>query len=371
LPQCTSKEMFFLPRQYHGLNVPSPLMLFKQRQATTMHMLKYSSDSAVRDYYQLEHQRLGQSERWSGVLALEQFESQRQDEPPSQPAAMKTDRHRLSQWVRKLDDRGRWEHLKELVCQGKGLAALECASHDPDWMDQVLQVPPSLFRFGCTALLDVLPTNCNLFRWRKRADRNCPLCGRPQTTLHVLNNCVPQLGKYTWRHNSVLQAIVAFMAQHLPTDGGVRALVDLEGHRFHYGVFPTSIHITAQRPDILFINGAAKKICLVELTMCAEENIDSAARRKKCKYQALTDELNYVGWDASFLSIEIGSRGNMRDSLSRTLSRLVKIGLLGKFKPAEFKPFSVHLSTITLRASYMIWLTRSSAAIPDGQPLLV
>eukprot|EP01116_Phalansterium_solitarium_P017187 TRINITY_DN416_c0_g1_i6.p1 TRINITY_DN416_c0_g1~~TRINITY_DN416_c0_g1_i6.p1 ORF type:complete len:289 (+),score=46.64 TRINITY_DN416_c0_g1_i6:661-1527(+) len=257
-------------------------------------------------------------------------------------------------------------HLKELVCQGKGLVSLECASHDPDWMDQVLQVPPSLFRFGCTA---VLPTNCNLFRWRTRADRSCPLCGKPQTTLHVLNNCVPQLDKYTWRHDSVLQAIAGFVAQHLESDS-VKLLVDLHGHRNYYGLFPTSIHITTQRPDILLINQALKQIALVELTMCAEENIDSAARRKKCKYQVLTDELVHLGWHASFLSIEIGSRGNMRDSLSRTMSHLVKDCLLGEYKKADFKAFSLRCSTISLRASYMIWLTRGTAALPEAQPLL-
>jgi hypothetical protein len=260
--------------------------------------------------------------------------------------------------------------LKELTIQGKGLAALECADHDPDWMDQVLQVAPSLFRFGCMSLLDVLPTNCNAFRWRKTADRRCALCGRPQTTLHVLNNCVPQLGKYSWRHDSVLLAIAGFMVDHAVGDH-VQLLVDLDGHKLRYKVLPTWIHITTQRPDIVLVNRDKKSISLVELTMCAEENIDSAARRKKCKYQRLTDELDGLGWDVEFLSIEIGSRGNMRDALSATMSALVKIGHLGKYKKAEFKDFSLRCSMITLRASFMIWLTRESASIPDDQPLLV
>ena len=41
-----------------------------------MHMLKHSSDSAVRDFYELERQRLGSSQRWSGVLAVELFEAE-------------------------------------------------------------------------------------------------------------------------------------------------------------------------------------------------------------------------------------------------------------------------------------------------------
>jgi hypothetical protein len=355
------------------------LTMFKQRQATTMHMLKHSSDSAVREFYELERQRLAPSQRWSGVLALEQFEAERaRDAKPrdqqKQPNP-KAERQLLSQWLRSIDDRSRWEHLKELTCQGKALVSLECSSHDPDWMDQILQVPSSLFRFGCEAMLDVLPTNCNLFRWRKRADRNCPLCGKPQTTLHVLNNCQPQLDKYTWRHDSVLLAIADFLATHLAGDG-VRLLVDLQGHRFSYSLFPAAIYATTQRPDIVFIgptgNDGKPRITLVELTMPAEENIEAAARRKKCKYQPLTDGLRSppLCYSAEFLSIEIGSRGTMTDSLSRTLARLVKRGHLEKFKPADFKQFSMRCSSIALRASYMIWLTRGSAAMPDKQPLL-
>ena len=341
-----------------------------------MHMLKQSSDMAVRDFYELERQRLGSSQRWSGVLALERFKAERalggKQQNSQESSGATSDRQALSKWVRDLDDRGRWEHLKELPCQGKALVALESSSHDPDWMDQVLQVAPSLFRFGCTSLLDVLPTNCNLFRWNKRADRNCPLCGRPQTTLHVLNNCASQLDKYTWRHNSVLLAIADFLGVHLAGDK-VKLLVDLPGHRFHYSIFPPAIYTTAQRPDIVIIDesGAKPAITVVELTMPAEENIDAAARRKKCKYQNLCDELFHVGWNCEFLSIEVPSRGNMGDSLSRTLSRLVKRGHLTKFKTADFRTFSKRCSTIALRASHMIWLTRGSATIPDNQPLLV
>ena len=86
---------------------------------------------------------------------------------------------------------------------------------------------------------------------------------------------------------------------------------------------------------------------------------------------ARTDELDHIGWNSEFLSIEVPSRGNMCDSLSRTLAQLVKRGHLDKYKPTDFKAFSKRCSTIALRASYMIWLTRGSATIPDNQPLLV
>ena len=369
LPNCTSKELFFLSRRYHGLNVPSPLTMFKQRQAATMHMLKHSTDPAVREFYEIERRRVSSSQRWSGILAVEAFDAERGvDDDDDEPANPATERRRLNAFVRAQDDKSRWKHLSELVIQGKGLTALECASHDPDWMDQVLQVSPTLFRFGCTALLDVLPTNCNLFRWRKRADKFCPLCSWPQTTLHVLNNCVPQLDKYAWRHDSVLQAIVSFVLQHL--SDGLRLLVDLDGHPNRYKLFPTAIHITTQRPDIVLIDETAKQVALIELTMPAEENIVAAAQRKQVKYRELTDELHLAGWPTLLCTIEIGSRGNMRDSLSRAMAALRKTKFVRKYEAAAFKSLSMRCSMIALRASYMIWLTRGSADLPETQPLL-
>ena len=263
----------------------------------------------------------------------------------------------------------RWQHLKQLIVQGKALAALECASHDPDWMDQVLQVSPTLFRFGCRALLDVLPTNCNLFRWRKRADKLCPLCCKPQTTFHVLNHCNPQLDKYSWRHDSVLQAIVGFMLQHLADR--VQLLVDLDGHPNAYRLFPPAIFVTTQRPDIVLVDEAAKRIALVELTMPAEENIVKAADRKEKKYQGLANELGFAGWSALLCTVEVGSRGAMRDALSSALAALRKTKLLRKFASSEMRAVSLRCSFIALRASYMIWLTRGTAELPKNLPLLV
>jgi hypothetical protein len=376
LPPSTSKDVFFMARRYHGLSVPSPLTMFKQRQATTVHMLKYSSDPAVAEFYELERRRRSTSDRWSGVMALEQFESARSTagstaaKPPPAPGDddfdPAADRHRLSRWIREGDDRARWDHVGTLVCQGKALQLLECASHDRDWMDQVLQVPSSLFRFGCMALLNVLPTNSNLFRWSKRSDKHCALCGRIETTLHVLNNCQATLDKYTWRHNSVLQAIARFVSSHKA--GDYQLLVDLPDHPSRYDLFPPSVYVTAQRPDMVFLNDRA--ICLVELTVPAEENVDKAADRKKCKYQSMVDELNLLGYRTELLTIEIGSRGNHRDSLSRSLSRLVKGGWLDKYPKADLHELSTRVSRIALSASFTIWLTRKTAAMPPFQPLL-
>ncbi len=301
------------------------------------------------------------SERWSGVRAVETFDAQLAQDQSSSVSA-------LRDFLQRADDRDRWDHVKHLVIQGKALSALECAAHDRDWMDQVLQIPPSIFRFGCEAMLDVLPTNCNLFRWKKRSDRCCPLCGLPQTTLHVLNNCYPVLAKYSWRHNSILNAIAGFLIHLRPDE--TRFLVDLPGNRFHYTLFPPDLCITTQRPDIVLLNASTKLVCVVELTTPVEENIDKAAARKDVKYQGLIDDLAQAGWSAELFTIEVGSRGGMRDSLSKALSRLAKLSLIKRFSKPDLHSLSTRCSRIALRCSYMIWLTRNSASMVPNMPLL-
>jgi len=370
LPPSTTKDPFFLSRRYHGVNIPSPATLFKQRQATTAHMLKYSSDPAVAEFYEVERRRRGDSERWSGILALEQFESARPDAAPAPGDAefnATADRVRLSRWIRELDDRARWSHVEALVCQGKALRTLvTAATHDRDWLDQMLQVPESRFRFGLMALLDVLPTNSNLFRWDQRADNRCGLCGQPETTLHVLNNCQVTLGKLTWRHNSVLQAIVRFVLAH--ASGEFRVLVDLPDHPQHYEVFPPSICVTTQRPDLVFIRG--RDICVIELTVPLEDNMRAAIDRKRDRYRRLVDDLSFGGYRAELVTIEVGSRGNLGDSLSKALAGFVKGGWLAKVSTAERHEFTTRVSHIALSASFLIWLSRKTATLPSTIPLL-
>ena len=64
--------------------------------------------------------------------------------------------------------------------------------------------------FLIRSVYDLLPSNANLVRWGKKEDPTCPLCqGR-----HVLSFCKIALsqGRYTWRHNRVLQELAAIIS---------------------------------------------------------------------------------------------------------------------------------------------------------------
>ena len=75
---------------------------------------------------------------------------------------------------------------------------------------EIWHVAPLQLSFTIRAVYDQLPTGDNLLRWKLSEDNKCPLCNGTQTLHHVLSACTVSLasGRYTWRHNQVLQKIV-------------------------------------------------------------------------------------------------------------------------------------------------------------------
>ena len=71
-------------------------------------------------------------------------------------------------------------------------------------------------RISCLirSVYGLLPSNPNLVRWGKKEDPTFPLSQGRQTTEHALNSCKIALsqGRYTWRHNGVLQEITAIIS---------------------------------------------------------------------------------------------------------------------------------------------------------------
>ncbi|GFN83457.1 reverse transcriptase [Plakobranchus ocellatus] len=73
---------------------------------------------------------------------------------------------------------------------------------------------PLRISFLIRSVYDILRSNANLVRWRKKDDPTCPLCQGRQTTEHVRSSCEVALsqGRYTWRHNRVLQELASVIS---------------------------------------------------------------------------------------------------------------------------------------------------------------
>ncbi|GFO03458.1 reverse transcriptase [Plakobranchus ocellatus] len=146
---------------------------------------------------------------------------------------------------------------------------------------------------------DLLPSNANLVRGGKKDDPTCPLCHGMQTTEHVLSSCKVTLsqGRYTWRHNRVLQELASFISTAkgeihpsstsstvFTTESGVkkwhRGSITINTHRKglldgcddwvvsadlpEWERHPDVIRETALRPDTVIHSVSTQQIIMVE-----------------------------------------------------------------------------------------------------------
>ena len=81
------------------------------------------------------------------------------------------------------------------------------------WQILVKNLPINLHNFCWKYLVSSLANRTNLKRWKILGKNNCELCNCSETQLHIFNNCKLALGRYEWRHNSVISII----RKHLKT----------------------------------------------------------------------------------------------------------------------------------------------------------
>ena len=256
-------------------------------------------------------------------------------------------------------------HLRSLVLQGQFLTVANSLNSDFNYKSLIFGLPRNVLKFLTNAAIDTLPTNSNLNRWNKRSCPNCQLCANKETLLHVLNNCNTMLsqGRYTWRHNSVLQHLITKIKAKYDSSE-YRIFCDLPGLMTGISTIPTSVIVTNSKPDICLVNDTKKEIVLIELTIPFDTNITAAHERKSLKYEHLKNDIEDKGYSVDLITLEIGSRGLIS---KENVTKLQKILKLNSSKSRELKTFQNELSKIALISSYCIFYSKfeSSWIEPD------
>ena len=242
----------------------------------------------------------------------------------------------------------RLDNLQSLERQGQ-LSRCTSPSCAPIWSRAVLALPEDQLKFAINAAVDVLPHNANLYLWRKRKDRSCPLCHENQTLLHVLNNCsvARDSRRYNIRHDSILSAITETVTRNIPPTTTMTADIS-DNYEFPHHIIPTDL-----RPDLVWWDEAHKSITLVELTVCFETNFEEAARRKTVKYLHLVEQAKARGYRSELITLQVGSRGvpdlpgfeNLATCLSLPHKDLVRL--------------LESSATLALAGSFSIWCARN------------
>ena len=180
---------------------------------------------------------------------------------------------------------------------------------------------------------------------------SCPLCSNHGTLEHILNFCSVSLtqGRFTWRHNSVLNYMSNTIQQNKPSN--VEVFCDITGQDINGGTIPPDILVTQSRPDLVLLNRTDKIICLLELTCSFERNAEAAYLRKSIRYTTLKNDLEDIGYKCFLVPFEFGSRGHIKKS---TKSNLFSIFTTMKIETNLNKCLK-SMSKISLLASFTIF----------------
>ena len=191
-------------------------------------------------------------------------------------------------------------------------------------------------------------------------------------------------GRYTWRHNKVLESLAETIREaaedSTQTKSSTRKFVSerthaksavpcntlapgILGRAFDWKIaadlkgqddYPDVVKKSGARPDIVLTSNDAQKCILVELTVPYETNIEDQHEYKLAKYQSLLHTLKSEGLDASIFAVEVGARGFVAASM---YSFLKKLDLGGRKISRSIKD----LATIAENASCWIWCKRNEA----------
>jgi hypothetical protein len=261
---------------------------------------------------------------------------------------------------------------------------------------------PYVIKFVLNATVNWVKTPDTLKLWGYKKEAYCCLCGHNLCTLHhIISNCSFALEqkRYTWRHDSVLLNLKPVLQDVLDTankkcikrnfppistsftpagsspkkqtqrrttllDGADdwKFLIDFDHEKI---LFPPEIYATPERPDIIIWSMNKKSLILVELTCPAEEGILPAQERKEARYFPLRCNIKdfQTSWSVELMTIEIGARGYVANTLPRCLKRL-------GCSPRQVKRVCKDISSIVARCTYAIYLSHDQKLWEKNRKLL-
>ena len=268
----------------------------------------------------------------------------------------------------------------KIVSQGKqgAMTRWEVPEHRLSHKE-ILGTTETRIKFLTKAVYDLLPTPANKSKWFGE-DERCNLCSERGTLNHILTGCKTALaqGRYTWRHNKVLQELferiqekakgakivnvkmktMAFVKEgqkkptqepcsnssYLNSANDWQVKVDLRGKL----KIPSSITITDLRPDMIIVSESTKQLGIIELTVPNENRIEVSSEIKKAKYAPLAEEAKQKGWRVRIWAVEVGCKGFP----ARSLTVLFRdMGYTGR----ERKELLRRIGDVAEEASRAIW----------------
>ena len=96
--------------------------------------------------------------------------------------------------------------LKEQCILIKQIIEVSMVKDVQSWQILGKRLPINMHDFCRRYLVMSLANNSSLKKCKIPNSELCSLCTKQQTQLHVLNHCLQALNRYTWTHNSIIEA---------------------------------------------------------------------------------------------------------------------------------------------------------------------
>ena len=156
--------------------------------------------------------------------------------------------------------------------------------------------------------------------------------------------------RFNPRHDAILSLIVDLLSAYTSPTAQISS--DLGSY-----AFPQHVVATDLRPDIVWWDDIAKKILLIELTVCFESSFKHAAERKTTKYLDVLARARSSGYRGQVITLEVGSQGIIDDSGFSCLKKEFQI------KARDLSQLLIRISRTAIMESYKICCRRNSITL--------
>ena len=312
--------VIMLSKSQFGLDIHDISTKFKQCQVVVRQCLKNSENQDINQLHHLSNDKSKQYDSFNSTRNI-----------------LKSIRQNMSEKVK-----------KDLTTQGlvvRHAWDLTLTSTKSIWCTVQKYMPKNIFNFTIRYLNNTLSNMSNMHIWGYSENKLCVLCHQVQTLGHVVAGCNVSLadGRYTWRHNSVLQVIANSLTRFCSN-----LFADLPSF-----ASPCIITGEQERPDIVIVQ--QKAVMLLELTIGFETNMELNSTRKREKYKALVDRLKKSYDDVVYANISMRACGFIEKDSKKFLDIMTKL----KIPETEIQYLTKSIINVCIRTSYFIFCRRN------------
>ena len=322
LPRCCTLAPIFHP---DILNVPQIKHQYAKAKVQILASVTRTDDPLIRELAPTALSNLTE-----GPLGIPQLSHTALEAARSSVSRLRDIPKAASTHIRTIAEEELDAHTMTLTVQNKIADIISLEKEEKLWRRILSGLPSGQLSFLLRAGCDCLPSPINLRRWKIITESKCALCSSPNPTSNHILSCCPsalEQGRYTWRHDSTLLAIVSGIKVALASQSTHHQVyADLPGWRVTDNppsTVPSWLTSTLLRPDLVIISNESERILELTVPQNSVEGLHKAKLRKSEKYDHIIGDIqaSHPNLRLKYHTLEMGTLGHY----SRTTRDAVQV----------------------------------------------